>query len=39
MNVNDGGDNRGMNDEEGEQQVKEEMGEAHPHSGSLREPP
>jgi hypothetical protein len=28
MNVDNGGDDRGMNDDEGEQQVEEEMGEA-----------
>jgi hypothetical protein len=28
MNVNDGGNDRGMNDDEGEQQVEEEIGEA-----------
>jgi hypothetical protein len=28
MNDDDGCDNRGMNDDEGEQQVEEEMGEA-----------
>jgi hypothetical protein len=28
MNFDDGGDDHGMNDDEGEQQVEEEMGEA-----------